>query len=138
MQYNTHAPWRTTSTFQTSGYHYHFFIHIPILCLTTFWSILLTKPICSGCNSGIEFVVAFKYAFFQLCSIRLARFRRSSVKLLAVVLTSHTSYIAFLPDVRCAVQSGNVPFFCSYLSPMKVYLRNLFLLNTSLIRMLLT
>ena len=93
---------------------------------------------CSGCNSGIDFVVAFKYAFFQLCSIRLARFRRSSVKLLAVVLTSHTSYIAFLPDVRCAVQSGNVPFFCSYLSPMKVYLRNLFLLNTPLIRMLLT
>ena len=64
---------------------------------------------CSGCNSGIDLVVALEYTFFQLCSnaeqisVRLARFRRSYVKRPAVVLTSHTSYTAFLLDVRCAV-----------------------------------
>ena len=74
---------------------------------------------CSGCNSGIDLVVALEYTFFQLCSnveqisVRLARFRRSYVKRPAVVLTSHTSYTAFLLDVRCAVQSGHVPFFAA-------------------------
>ena len=74
---------------------------------------------CSGCNSGIDLVVALKYTFFQLCSnveqisVRLARFRRSYVKRPAVVLTSPTCYTAFLLDVRCAVQSGHVPFFAA-------------------------
>ena len=74
---------------------------------------------CSGCNSGIDLVVAFEYTFFQLChnaeqiSVRLAGFRRSYVKRPAVVLTSNTSYIAFLLGVRCAVQSGHVPFFAA-------------------------
>ena len=71
---------------------------------------------CSGCNSGIDLVVAFEYTFFQLCynaeqiSVRLARFRRSYVTRPAVVLPSHKSYTAFLLGVCCAVQSGHVPF----------------------------
>ena len=71
------------------------------------------------CNSEIDLVVALKYTFFQLCSnaeqifVRLARFKRSSVKCPAVVLTSHTSYTAFLLDIRSAVQSGQVPFFAA-------------------------
>ena len=65
-------------------------------------------------------------------------FRRSYVDHPAVVLTNHTSYVAFLLDVRCDVQSGYVPFFCSCLSPMIVDLRNLFLLSTPVARILLT
>ena len=67
-------------------------------------------------NSGIDLVFALEYAFFQLrssakqISVRLARFRRSYVKCTAVVLTSHTSYTAFLLDVCWLVQSGQVPF----------------------------
>ena len=88
---------------------------------------------CSGCNNGIVLVVALEYTFFQLfsdakqISVRLAGLRRSYVKCPAVVLTSHTSYTAFLFDLRCAVQSGYVPNFCSCSSPMIVYLRNLYL-----------
>ena len=33
IQYNTHIPWKTTSTIQTNGDHHHFFILIPILML---------------------------------------------------------------------------------------------------------
>ena len=36
LQYNTHAPSRTTFTIQANGYHHHLFIQIPILCLATF------------------------------------------------------------------------------------------------------
>ena len=93
---------------------------------------------CSGCNSGIDLVVALEYTFFQFClnaeqiSVRLARFRISYVKRRAVVLTSHTSHTVILFDVRCAVQCGHVPFFCSCLFLMIVNLRNLFLLSTPL------
>ena len=99
---------------------------------------------CSGCNSRIDLVVALEYIFFQLrsnagqISVRLARLRRRYGKSPAVILTSPTSYTAFLLDVRYAVQSGHVPFFGSCFSLMIVYLRNLFLLNTPLARMLLT
>ena len=98
----------------------------------------------SGCNSGIDLVVTLEYTFFLLysnaeqISVRLARFRRSYVKGPAVVLTSRTSYTAFLLDVSCAVQSGHVSFFCNCLSPTIVYLRNIFLLNTPLARIFLT
>ena len=74
---------------------------------------------CSGCNSGIDLVVTLEHTFFQLCSnakkisVRLARFRRSYVKRPAVVLTSRTSYTAFLLDVNCAVQSSHVSFFAA-------------------------
>ena len=83
---------------------------------------------CSGCNIGIDLVVTLEYTFFQLCSnaeqisVRLARFRRSYVKPPAFVLTSSRSYTVFLLDVRCAVQSDQVPFFCNSLSPMIMYL----------------
>ena len=74
---------------------------------------------CSGCNSGIDLVVALECTFFQLCvnakqiSVSLARFKRGYVQRPAVILTSHTSYATFLLDVRCAVQSGHVPFFAA-------------------------
>ena len=74
---------------------------------------------CSGCNSGIDLVVVLEYTFFQLCSnveqisVRLARFRRRYVKCPAIVLTSHTSYTAFLRDMCCTVQSGHVSFFAA-------------------------
>ena len=61
------------------------------------------KTSCSGCNSGTNLVVA----------LRLTRFRRSYVKRPAVVLTSSTSYTAFLLDVCSAFQSGHVPFFAA-------------------------
>ena len=73
----------------------------------------------SGCNSGIDLVVTLEYTFFQLCSkaekisVRFARFRISYVKHPVVVLTSPTSYTSFLLDVRCAIQSGHVPFFAA-------------------------
>ena len=79
-----------------------------------FGHVLIHSIECSGCNSGIDLFVTLKYTFFQLCSnaeqssVRLARFRRSYVKRGAIVVTSHTSYVAFLLDVRCAVQSGRV------------------------------
>ena len=74
---------------------------------------------CSSCNSGIDLVVALKYTLFQLCSnaeqiyVRLERFRRSSVKRPAIVLSSHTSYTAFWLDLRCTLQSDRVPFFAT-------------------------
>ena len=61
-------------------------------------------------------VIALEYTLFQLLSnaeqisVRLTRFRRTYVKHLLVIITSNTSYTAFLLDVRCAVQSGHVPF----------------------------
>ena len=88
---------------------------------------------CSSCNSRIDLVVALEHTVFQLCSnakqifLRLARFKRRYAKRPAVVLTSHVSYTEFLLNMHCALQSGYVPNFCSYLSPMIVYLHNLFL-----------
>ena len=61
-------------------------------------------------------IVVLEYTFFrpysnaEQISVRLARFRRSYVNRPGVVLTNHTSYTAFLLNVRCAVQSGRVPF----------------------------
>ena len=70
--------------------------------------------------------------------LKLKRFRKSYVNRPDVVLTNHTSYTAFLLDVRCAVECGHVPFYCSCLSPMLVHLCDLFLLSTPVARMLLT
>ena len=50
---------------------------------------------------------------FKRIYVRFAGFKRSSVKRPTVVLTNHTSYTAFLLDVRCAVQSDHVPFFAT-------------------------
>ena len=66
--------------------------------------------------------------------IMLTRFRRSWVKHPFAILTSHTSYTAFLLDIRCAVQSDHAPF----LQPFVPNLCNLFLLNTPLAQLLLT
>ena len=118
LQCNTHAPWRTAAIIETNGYQQHFSIGYQSSVWPRSDPFSWQNP-CSGCNSGIDLVVALKYTFFQLCSNaeqisgRLARFRESSVKCPAVVLTSHTSYKAFLLDVRCAVQSGHVPFFAA-------------------------
>ena len=68
-------------------------------------------------------VVVLEYTLLRICSnaeqisARLARFRRSYVNRPGVVLTNHTSYAAFLLDVRCAVQSSRVPFFFEALCP---------------------
>ena len=103
-------------------------------CLKGFWQ----------WNRGIDLVAVIEYTFFQLCfnaeqiSVRLARFKRSYVYHPAVVQTNHTSYTPFLLDVRCTVERGHVSFFCSCLSPVVVHLRNLFLLRTSVVRILLT
>ena len=84
----------------------------------------LSDPFCwqnpwSGCNSGIDLVVALKYTFFQLCSntkkifVKLARFKRNYVNHRAAVLVNPTSYTVSLLDVCSAVQSGHVPFFAA-------------------------
>ena len=114
IQYNTTALCRTASAIQSNAR-----VPPPFFYSETnpvFGHVLIHSIECSGCNSGIDLFVTLKYTFFQLCSnaeqisVRLARFRRSYVKHRAVVLTSLTSYIAFLLDVRCAVQSGRVFF----------------------------
>ena len=84
-----------------------------------FGHVLIHSFECFGSNSGIDLVVALEYTFFQLCSnakqisVRLARSRRSYVKGPAVALISRTTYIAFLLDVCCAVQSGRVSVFAA-------------------------
>ena len=64
--------------------------------------------------------------------LSFTRFRSSYVTRLAVVLIKVTPYFCLM----CDVQSGHMPFFCSCLSQMIVHLRNLFLLNTPVARML--
>ena len=132
-----HLPFKETGTTNIFSFRYQ-------SCVWPRYDPFFWQNPCSGCNSGIDLVVALEYTFFQLCShieqisVRLARFRGNSVKRPAVVLTSHTSYTGFFLDVRSTVQSGHVSFFCSCLPPMIMYLRNLFLMNTPLARMLLT
>ena len=132
-----HLPFKQTGTTTIFSYRYK-------SCVWPRSDPFFWQNPCHGCNSGIDWVVALECNFFQLCSnveqipVRLTRFRRSYVKRPAVALTNHTSYTAFLPDVRCTVQSDHISCFCSCLPPMIVYLRSLFLLNTLLARMLLT
>ena len=83
-------------------------------------------------------IISFNFAETLNKFLMLKRFRKNYVNRSDVVLTNHTSYIAFLLDVRCAVQCGHVPFFSSCLYPMLEHLRNLFLLSTPVPRMLLT
>ena len=100
---------------------------------------------CSGCNSGIDLVVALEYTFFQLCSnveqisVWLTRCKRNYVKHPAGCCSNqpHKLHSVF---AWYALRCSKWPrfFFCSCLPPMIVYLRNLFLLNTPLARMLLT
>ena len=90
---------------------------------------------CSGSNSGTDLVVTLEYIFYNFVlppnkPVRLTRFRRSYVNYTAVVLTNHfQNYTAFLLDVCCSLWPRS--FFCSWLCPMLVHLRSLFLLSTS-------
>ena len=107
-----HLPFKQTGTITIFSLGYQF-------CVWPRSDPLFTQNPWSGCNSGIDLVVAFEYTYFELCSntkqisVRLTRFKRSYVKRPAVVLTNHTSYTVFLLDVRCAVQRGHVPFFAA-------------------------
>ena len=138
IRYNTNAPWITTSTIETNGNHHHFSFGYQYL--TTFWSILLTKPM--FVTTELIWLLFLNILFFNFVptpykSLRFTRFRRSYVNHTAIVLTNHCqSYTAFLLDVRCSKLARS--FFCSCLFPMIVHLRNLFLLSTRIARMLLT
>ena len=98
---------------------------------------------CCGYNSGTDLVVALEYIFFNFVpttskSLQFTRFRKSYRNLTAVILTNHCqSYTAFLLDVRCSKWPRSFSF-CSWLTQMIVYLRNLFLMSTRVTRMLLT
>ena len=115
IQCNTHAPCRTTSTIKKNGYRHHFFIQIPIghvlihsfdkihvlvVTVELIWLLLLN-------------ILSLLFSNVKKLSVRLARFRGSYRKHPAVVLTSQTSYTAFLLDVCCAVQSCHVSFFAA-------------------------
>ena len=90
IRYNTHTPWKPTSTIQANGDHHHFFIQIPIQSLAIFWSILLTNS-CSGCSKLI-----------WLLSLNIL-FCNFFLRLPAVVLSNPCqSYIAFFLNVRCS------------------------------------
>ena len=116
-QYNTipthskeqHLPFKQTGTNTIFSFGYQ-------PCVWPCSDPLFWQNPCSGWNSGIDLVVALEYPLFQLFSsseqiiVTLARFTRSYVKRTAVVLTSHTSYTAFLLDECCVVQSGYGPF----------------------------
>ena len=70
-------------------------------------------------------------------SLRFTRFRRSYVNCTAVALTNHCqSYTALLPDVCCSKWPRF--FFLQLFVPIEMHFRNLFLLSTSVARMLLT
>ena len=81
-------------------------------------------------------ILSFNFVPTPSKCLRLKRFRKSYVNRPDVVLTNHTSYTAFLLDVRCAVQCGHVPFSCSCWSPLLGHLCNLFLLSTPVAQML--
>ena len=115
----------TTFSFDTNPVFGHVLIHV----------------FCSGCNSGIDLVVALESTFFQLysnaeqISVRLPRFRRNYVKRPVVVLTNNT----VTKRLMCAALFKVATLvFWSWLSPMIVYLHKLFLLSRPLARMLLT
>ena len=139
IRYNTHAPWIATSTIQTNGNHQHFLIWIPILGHVLVHSFDKTHVLVGTVEliwmlfSNILF---FNFVLTPSKSLNFTRFRKSYVNRTAVVLTNHCqSYTAFMLDVRCSTRPHS---FFSCLSPMIVYLRNLFLLSTRVARILLT
>ena len=82
--------------------------HVPIHCVGKTHVLVVT----------VEFIwllflniLSFNFVPTPNKSLRLTRFRRNYVNRAAIVATNHTSYAAFLLNVRCAVQSGYVPFF---------------------------
>ena len=98
---------------------------------------------------GGRLVGSFKETLFNILSsnfaptpnkpLRFTRFRRSYVNRTVVVLTNHCqSYPAFLLDVRFSKWLLSFFFFYSFLSPMILQLRSLFLLSTPAVWMSLT
>ena len=81
-------------------------------------------------------VVVLEYTLLRLCSnaeqisVKLTRFRRIYVNCPRVVLTNHTSYTAFLLDVRCVVQSGYVPFLQLLVPNYSVFAQPIFVVHT--------
>ena len=156
IRYNTHAPWRTTSTIQTNGNNHHFFIRIPILGHVLVHSVDKTHVLVVVTVELIWLLflnIFILSTLFQQRTLSFTRFRGSYVNRTAVVLTNHCqSYTAFLLDVvltnhcQCCtaflldVGCSKWPryFFCSCLSPMIVHLRNLLLLRTCVAQVLLT
>ena len=136
MHYNTHAPWRTTSTIQTNGtatiFSFGYQFSGPF-----YWQ----NP-CSGCNSGTDWVAALEYIFFQLCfnTELISEVHKMQKKLCKPpcccsdqpLLKLH-SFFAWYALFKVATF-----LFCSCLSPMIVYLLNLFLLSKRVAQMLLT
>ena len=98
------------------------------------------KP-CSGCNSGIDLVVALEHTFFQPCwntkqISRFTKFRKTTLRICkpsSVVLIKVMLHFCLISSV----QNDQVPVFCTCLSSMIVHLHNLFLLSTPVTRMLL-
>ena len=93
---------------------------------------------CSGCNSGIDLLVALEYTLFQLCS-NAKKFLldwQDSEEAMHYCRSNqpHKLHSVF---AWCALHYSEWPC-CSYLSLMLVYLYDLFLLSTPLARMLLT
>ena len=140
IRYNTHTPEITLSTIQTNGNHHHFLIRILILGHVLVHSVDKTHVLVVTVE--LIWLLCLNIFFFNFVptpnkSLRFTRFRRRYVNQTAVVLTNHCqSYTAFLLDVRYSKWLRS--FFCSCLSPIIVHLRNLFLLSTSVARMLLT
>ena len=116
---NTLAPWRTTSTIRTNGNHRHFFIQIPIL------SHVLVETVELICCCSWIYIYIYSTLFQHQTNLLGSQGSKEAVK------------VPLLFCLMCAVQSGHVPFFLQYLPPTIVHLRNLFLLNTRVARMLL-
>ena len=79
-------------------------------------------------------MLSFNFVPTPNISLRFTRFRRSYVNGPGVVLIK----ITLLSCLVCAFESDNVSSFCNCLSSIIVHLRNLFLMTTSVTRMLLT
>ena len=70
---------------------------------------------CSGCNSGIDLLVALEYTLFQLCSNAekfLLGWQDSEEAMHYCRSNQPHKLIAFLLDVRCTIQSGHVAAIC--------------------------
>ena len=146
IRYNTHTPWRTTSTIQTSGNGRCFFHsdanpalgHVPVHSVGKTHVLVVTVELIWFLFLNI---LSFNSVPTPSKSLRFTLFRRSYVNRTAVFLTNHCqSYTAFYLDVRCSKwpHSYFFFFFLQLLVPMIVNLRNLFLLNTTAARMSLT
>ena len=96
------------------------------------------KP-CSGCISGINLDVMLSFNFLQTPnkSLRFTKFRRSNIHH-SVIVQVNQCQIALLCFPWCALSKVSTLFFCGCLPPRIVHLRNLFLLSTPVVQMLLT